>query len=101
MVWTFRPQTDAGAIVQPKPSLFLLLLRHFQPFASPDTLNPLVVHMPACVVEQPRHHAIAVTAVLIGQLDNIVGETFLIRAALRHLALRGSVLTECAAGPAL
>jgi hypothetical protein len=38
---------------------------------------------------------------LIGQLDDIVGQTLFIGSALRHLALRGSVLAKRAAGAAL
>ena len=71
---------------------------NFQPFASPDTLNPLVVHVPARVVQQARDHAIAITAILAGQLDDVVGQSPFIGPALRHLALRGSVLPKRAAG---
>lgn len=101
MVWTLRPEPHAGAIVQPEPPLFLLLLRDLQPFTPPDAFDALVVHVPACVVQQPGHHAISVAPVPIGQLDDVVGQTLLIGPALRHLALRGPVLPERATGPAL
>ncbi|KHQ53966.1 Mobile element protein [Mameliella alba] len=101
MIGAFRPQTHTRPVVQPESPFLLLFLWHFQPFASPDTLNPLVVHMPARVVQQAGHHAIAVAPVLIGQFDDVVGQTLIFGPALRHLALRGSVLPERAAGAAL
>jgi len=43
MARTLGPQTDAGTIVQPETTAFRLLLRHFQPFLSPDAID----HCPA------------------------------------------------------
>lgn len=43
----------------------------------------------------------AVAPVLVGQLDDVVRQTLLISPALWRLALRGSMLTQCAAGAAL
>ena len=57
--------------------------------------------MPARDVQQTRHHAISIAAVLVGQLDDIVGQPFFIGSTLRSLALRGPVLTKCTAGAAL
>ena len=57
--------------------------------------------MPARVVQQAGHHSISVAPVLIGQLDDVIGETLLIDPALRHFTLRGPVLPKCAAGAAL
>jgi hypothetical protein len=57
--------------------------------------------LPACVVQQAGDHAISIAPVLIGQLDDIVGQTLFVGPALGRLALRGSVLPKCAAGAAL
>ncbi len=57
-----------------------------------------VDHIPACVVQKTRHHAISIAPVLVGKLDYVVHQTSLISTALGKLALRGSMLTECAAG---
>ena len=38
---------------------------------------------------------------MVGQLDDIVGQPFFIGSTLRSLALRGPVLTKCAASAAL
>ena len=100
MVRSFWPKTHTRSIIQPEPP-FLLFLWDFQPFTPPYPFNPLVVHTPACVVEQAGYHTIPIAPVLIGQLDNIVGQTFFISPALRNLSLYGPVLTKCAAGAAL
>ena len=101
MVGVLGPKTNTGPVIQLEPTLFLLLLRDFQPFASPDALNSLVVHMPACVVQQAGDHAIAIAPVFVGQLDDIVCKTVFIGTALGRFALRRSVLVECATGAAL
>ena len=87
--------------VQPKPPLLFVLLWNLQPFTSPDTLDPLVVHVPASVVQQTRHHAIAITAILVGQFNDIIGQPFFIGPALRNLSLCRTVLTQGAAGTTL
>ena len=82
-------------------SFFLLLVWNFQPFTSPDPLHALVVHTPARIVEQTRDHTIAITAILVGQFYDIIGQPLFISTALRNFALRGAMLTKCAAGAAL
>ncbi len=101
VVGPLRPQPDAGAVVEPEPALLRLLVRDLQPFAPPDPLDPLRVHMPTGVVQQTGDHAIAVAAVLAGQLDDVVGEANLVTTAPRQPALGRAVLAERAAGPAL
>jgi hypothetical protein len=61
----------------------------------------LVVHMPTAVVQHPGDHAISVAPKLSRQLDDILGQPLLIWQAARDLALRGAMLPEDAAGPAL
>ena len=100
MVRPLRSQAHAGAIVQPEPPLFLLLLWGLQPFTSPDALDPLVVHVPACIVQQAGNHSIAIAAVFVSQFDDVVGQTIFICTALGHIALRRPVLPERAAGAA-
>ncbi len=101
MVGALWSETHARPIVQPEPPLFLLLLRNLQPFAPPDTFDPLVVHVPARIVEQTCDHPISVAAILICQLDDIVGQPVFVDTSLRSFALCGSMLPKCAAGPAL
>jgi hypothetical protein len=101
VVRPLRPQPDAGAIVEPEPGPFRLLLRHLQPLAPPDPLDPLVVHPPAGLTQQRRDAAIIVPAVLTRQLDDVSGQALFVGPTLRDLALDRAVLPERAAGAAL
>ena len=53
------------------------------------------------IVEQTCDHPISVAAILICQLDDIVGQPVFVDTSLRSFALCGSMLPKCAAGPAL
>lgn len=46
MVRALRPQTDAGPVVEPEPTLLRLFCRHLEPLPPPDALDPLHVHRP-------------------------------------------------------
>jgi hypothetical protein len=87
MVGPLRPQPDAGAVGKPKPATLGLFGRHPQPFSPPDPLNLAVVHHPAAIAQQNCDLAIALTAILPSQLDQISRELLFIVTAPRHLAL--------------
>lgn len=70
MVGMFRSEADARAVIQPQPFSFRLLGGHFKAFLTPDPLDPLTVHPPACAFEQGRDPAVAVASVLGRQLDD-------------------------------
>jgi hypothetical protein len=57
------------SLCQPKPAAPGLLAGDFEPLASPDTLDPLVVDRPARLAQQSSDLAIAIATVLPGQLD--------------------------------
>src|SRR5207237_10205831 len=86
MIALLRAQPHARSIGQPEPAALGLLRWDLQPLASPDTLDPLVVDYPARLPQQSGDLAIAVAAVLPGQLDNIGRETLLVVTTKRHLA---------------
>src|SRR4051794_25039322 len=95
------PKANAGPISAPEASALGLLRGHFEPLAAPDPFHALVVHQPARVAQQGRDLAIAIAAVLTGQLDEIGGETlFVLLGPLRFSPGRAG-LTERAAGAAL
>ncbi len=100
MVRTFGSQTDARPVVQPEPSFLSLLLRHFKPLTPPDPLDPLMVHTPACVVEQTGDCPVAIAAILARQLDDVCGQLTFIAPALWNLSLLRTVLTKSAASAA-
>ena len=113
MVRAFRLEAHARSIAQPEPPLLSLLLWDLQPFTSPlaivlgpmadkgSPLDPLVVYMPASVVQQTRHHALTIAAIFVGQCYDIVGQPLFISTALRNLSLCRTVLPQGAAGTTL
>ena len=72
-----------------------------QPLAPPDPLDPLVVDQPAGPAQQRGDLAIAVAAILAGQLDDVGAQPLLVVTALRNLTLRRAMLAERRTGAAL
>ena len=101
VVWAFWPQPDARPIIQPDSSFFGLFLRDFQPLLPPDPFDPLMVHMTAAVVQHPGDHAISIAPELSRQLNDVISQLLFVRQATGNLALRGTMLPEGAASPAL
>ena len=101
MVWAFWPETDTRPVIQPEPSLLSLFLWDFKPLPPPNPLYALMIYMPAAVVQHPSNHAISVTPELSRQFNDVRGHPFFIQKTEGHLALSGSVLPQCAAGPAI
>jgi hypothetical protein len=95
------PEPDAGAVVQPKAAALGLPGRNLQPLASPDPLHPLVIDEPASPAQQFGDLAIAVAAVLPGQLYNVGRQPLLVITALRDLALCRAMLAERRTGTPL
>jgi hypothetical protein len=48
-------------------------LRYFQPLTAPDALDPVLADLDPTLVQQSRHPAVAVAAVLRGKLDDVPG----------------------------
>ena len=95
------PEPDTGAVVEPEATALRLPGRNLQPLASPDPLDPLVIDEPARPAQQLGYLAIAITAILPGQLDEISGQPLLIGTAMRDLALCRTMLAERRTGAAL
>jgi hypothetical protein len=82
-------QPDARSVTNPKATSLRLLLWHFQPLPSPDPLDPLIVDNPTGPRAQELCDlAVAVTAVLAGELNDVGGEALLIVSSLRNTPLR-------------
>ena len=94
MIGPAWPQTDAGSVVEPQPVSLRLLLGDLQPLPSPDTLDPLGVHMPSFGPEHGSNPPIAISAVLAGQTDDCGRQGLFIMSATRTLALGRAVLTD-------
>jgi hypothetical protein len=98
MVGIRRPKPDAGSVIEPKPASLWLLLRHLQPLAAPDALNPILANLNAACVQQGRHPAIAVTAILRGKEDDIPRQLIFIRLERGNIALCSPWLPDDPAG---
>ena len=94
-------EPDARSVIHPQASALRLPGGDLQPLASPDPLDPLVVNQPAGPAQQLGDLAIAIAAILPGQLDDVVRQPILIVTAPRDLALRRTVLPERRTGTAL
>ena len=101
MVGMLRPKPDAGVLIAPESPTPGLLVRNLQPLASPDPLDPLVVDQPAGPAQQLGDLAIAVAAILPGQVDGVGRQPLFIVTPLRDLALRRAMLAERRTGAAL
>lgn len=58
-----RPKPDARLVIQPETAAFWLFLWDFQPFQSPDPVDPFKVHPPAFYTQQSPHAPIAIAAI--------------------------------------
>jgi hypothetical protein len=52
MIAPFRPQPDAGSIVEPEPASRPLFLGYFEPLTAPDPLHAIAAHVPPGLVQQ-------------------------------------------------
>ena len=101
VIGALGPQPDARPLIQPQASALGLSGGDFQPLASPDSLDPLVIDQPPGAAQQLGNLAVAVAAVLPGQLDDVGGQPGFILTALRDLAMRRAMLAERRTGTAL
>jgi hypothetical protein len=101
MIAVLGPEPDAGSVVEPETAALRLPGWDLQPLASPDPLDPLVVDEPAGPAQQLGDLAVAVAAIVSGQLDDVSDQPLFIITALRDLALRRAMLAERRTGAAL
>ena len=91
MRWS-EPHTRS--IVESQPSSWLLPLRYFQPFTTPDPLDSVLAHLPAGTHQQRRDPAIPVTSVLAGKSNDGLSQTIFVFALCRLVALRAPGLPQ-------
>jgi hypothetical protein len=101
MIAVLGSEPDAGAVSQPEATTLRLPGGNLQPLASPDPLDPLVVDEPAGPAQQLGDLAIAIAAILAGQLDDVGGQPLFIVTASRDLALCRAMLAERRTGATL
>jgi hypothetical protein len=97
MVGALGSKPHAGAVIQPQPPFLGLLARHLEPLQTPDALDPLDVHRPAGSPQHRRDPAIAVAAILRGELNDVGGERPIVGPSFRRLPLCRAMLPQHAA----
>jgi hypothetical protein len=101
VIGTLRPYPDTGPIGQPKTAPFGLFGWDLQPLPFPDPLDSPITDRPTRLTQQGSHLAVAIAAILPGQLNHIGGQPCGVFSAPRHLALRRAMLSERRTGTAL
>src|SRR6516164_7992688 len=92
MVRPRRPEPHTRSIVEPQPPARFLLLWNFQPLTTPDSLDPVLAHSPACALQQCGDAAIAITPVLLSKFSNSLGQLIFVFPLGRSVALRAAWL---------
>ena len=95
------PQPDAGAVIQPETAALRLPGGYLQPLASPDPLDPFGIDEPAGPAQQLGDLAIAIAAIMPGQLDGVGRQPLFIVAAVWDPALRRAMLAKRRTGATL
>src|SRR5256884_7471445 len=98
MIAVLRPQPNARSVGQPEPAALGLLVGNLQPLTLPDTLDRLVVDDPARLAQELGDLAIAIAAVLPGELDNNGRETLPGGTTAGDPSLSQAMLPECRTG---
>ena len=100
MIGMCRPQPDDRAVLVIEPPSLLMPMGKLQTFFAPQTLNLLVIDLPAFHAQQSRYLSIPVSPVLLGQPDHRQAQSVIIvrpglisQARPRH--------TQHSTGPAL
>jgi hypothetical protein len=102
VVLVLRATTDTTVAAVTQTTLFTRLLRHFQPFATPKSVNPFEVHLPTFLTKFRRDEAITVTRMHANQLvDPRDQSLFFFRIRLRLVTLRAARLTKHCTCPTL
>ena len=102
MVRVLRAKPHAGTVVEPQAALLRLLGGHFQPLTLPDPPDTtLDVHHPPGLGQQGHDPAVPVATILAGKGDDIRAQRRLIVSGSGKRTLRGAMLPQNPANPAL
>ena len=98
MIGTLGPQPNARSVILPEPRALRLPSGDLQPLAPPDPLDPLVVDQPCGPAQQLGDLAIAVPAILMSQLDDVVpapSSSYIVPISTGHQEYSGSMTLVC------
>jgi hypothetical protein len=84
-----------------EPAALALALRHPEPLLAPQTLHPLAVHRPAVLAQLVMRTAVSPTRMIDRELPQRRPQRLIVIGALGLVALRGAVLPNNPACPAL
>src|SRR5262245_8652110 len=101
MIPVRRPEANAGPVIEPQTPPLRLSRRYFQTLLSPQAFDAFMIDSPALPTKQRRDPAVAVAAVLRGQLHHPPDQPWLITGDVPGPTLRGPRLPEHPAGSPL
>lgn len=101
MILVLWPKPNARSVVEPEPAPFRLLLRDFESFATPDSLNSLVIDTPTSIVQKSGDPSVSVPAKLARKLEDLRHQVSLEWAFPRSTTLSRSGLAKNSAGTTL
>jgi hypothetical protein len=64
VIFALGPVPDTRPVSEPQAAPLRLSLRHFQALSTPQTLDSLVIHLPALTLQQCRDPAVAIPPIL-------------------------------------
>src|SRR5690606_15478562 len=94
VVLLLGPEQAAAILAASQTPAFPLLLRHFQPFSTPQAIHTGVARLPAFASQQPTDPAIAEPGTLLHQLQHPLRQSRLVIPRLRRVALRAAWLVD-------
>jgi hypothetical protein len=87
MVLPLGPKAYAGAIIEPKPPSFGLLLRNLEPLSPPNPLHPLVIHFPAFLSQKNDDPPVTIATISSCQLNDARCEWLVFGTTSKTMAL--------------
>ena len=70
MIASGGPQPEARPVGAPEPGSLRLLLRHLEPFVSPDRIHAICAHVPALLSHEIRDRPVPIPPVLLGERND-------------------------------
>src|SRR6516165_3987562 len=101
LVGTLRPQALRRNRRLAQPAALALALRHPQPLLPPQALHPLAIHLPALLPQVMVRTAVPPAWTALGELAQLGAQRRVILTRLGLVTLRGAMLADHPACPAL
>jgi hypothetical protein len=99
VVYPLWPEPDERDIPQPEPASLRLFHQYSEPFTSPNAFHSFVVHLPPEFPQQSSDPSVPIPTEPGCKVDDVARQGFFIVSGSWDMALGGSRLSECTAGP--